>query len=73
MILLYHLNMVVHRSKRMANPKPPLGLRPRTIADRERFMEVSKAIYRYFNTTQLPIPIEWVEEWNELLLRGKGK
>ena len=50
--------------------KPPIGLMPRSIYERnrnnERFSEVCGAISRYY-AEGLPINIEWVEEYNELL------
>jgi len=46
--------------------KPPIGLRPRFMNDTERFNEVTRAIERY-RAAQLKIPIEWVEEYNELI------
>ena len=48
--------------------KPPLGLRPRYIADKQRLNEIRKSIARYY-TTGLPIPIEWIKEYNELVVK----
>ena len=45
--------------------KPPLGLTPRYITSQHRYEEVCGAIRRYFNAS-LTIPIEWIEEHNEL-------
>lgn len=45
---------------------PPLGLIPKNINDAKRFNEVCGALVRYYNAN-LPIEIEWVEEYNELV------
>jgi hypothetical protein len=47
--------------------KPPIGIMPKHIWQENRFMEVCSAITRYYNAS-LPIPIEWVEEYNELVV-----
>ncbi len=49
---------------------PPLGLKPKCIHDEHRAIDISKAIVRYLNN-RLPIPIEWVEEYNELRTKEK--
>jgi hypothetical protein len=46
-------------------PKPPLGLTPKSIVDSKRFQEVSEAIIRYCEA-RLEIPTEWLDEYNEL-------
>ena len=50
--------------------KPPIGLMPRDIHDRntkiERFNQVCGAITRYYQEG-LKIPIDWIEEYNELV------
>ena len=46
--------------------KPPLGLRPKRISDKERLHEVNSAIVRYFDA-DLKIPIQWIEERNQLI------
>ena len=48
------------------NNKPPIGLKPRFIIDEERAKEVKSAIIRYLEA-QIFLPIEWVEEYNELI------
>ena len=48
--------------------KPTLGLRPRYIADKQRLNEIRKSIARYY-TTGLPIPVEWIKEYNELVAK----
>ncbi len=46
--------------------KPPIGLKPKKIVDEERFLEVCAAISRYYNDER-EIPVEWVEEYNQLI------
>lgn len=50
--------------------KPPLGLTPRFIyeekRDVERFNNICDAISRYYSEG-LKLPIEWIEEYNDLL------
>lgn len=46
--------------------KPPLGLRPRLFHNEQRYQEVIQAISRYWNA-DMPLPIEWITEYNELL------
>lgn len=46
--------------------KPPIGLMPKSIHLEKRFYEVCGAITRYYSVGG-KIPIEWVEEYNELL------
>ena len=52
--------------------KPPRGIAPKKIYDDNRFVELSAAIRRYYNT-ETPIPVEWVEEWNEHVKRRKNE
>jgi hypothetical protein len=44
----------------------PIGLIPKWIRQEERLNEVGWAIKRYYDAG-LEIPIEWVEEYNELI------
>ena len=53
----------INREKR---EKPPIGLKPKFIRNLERFREVQEAIARYYNA-EVPIPIDWIEEYNELI------
>jgi hypothetical protein len=57
-------------SKESLINKPPLGLIPKKYYYQKikeaRFIEVSKAIERYYNAG-LEINIEWIEEYNELI------
>ena len=46
--------------------RPPRGLKPKFIHDEHRLKEVSAAIARYTNA-RLPIPSEWIIEYNELI------
>ena len=50
--------------------KPPLGIKPRHIVDSERINEIGEAICRYLNE-DYAIPLEWIEEYNELVGRIK--
>lgn len=45
--------------------KPPIGLIPKYISDRNRAIEIKMAVNRYFEVDK-QIPIEWIEEYNEL-------
>jgi hypothetical protein len=46
--------------------KPPIGLRPKWVSNRERLNEVRGAMVRYYDA-ELKMPIEWIEEYNELI------
>jgi hypothetical protein len=48
--------------------KPPLGLKPRYIAKAHRMNEIKDAVVRYMDAW-LPIPDEWITEYNELAAR----
>ncbi len=52
--------------------KPPLGLIPREFIEYDRYIEICKAIVRYYNAN-IPIPIIWIEEYNELVVILKDK
>lgn len=54
----------------MNAPKQPLGLRPRHIVELKRVEEIEAAMKRYLEYKK-PIPIEWIEEYNELTARLK--
>ena len=45
--------------------KPPLGAKPRFLFEDERIAELKAAIARFLDTNW-PIPVELVEEYNEL-------
>jgi hypothetical protein len=46
--------------------KPPLGLVPKWVRQRERYYEICQAIARYYDADK-QIPIEWIVERNDLL------
>lgn len=52
----------------MSTLKPPLGLRPRHIAEAQRMDEIKDAVRRYMDAG-LPLPAEWIAEYNELATR----
>ena len=56
----------------MPQVKPPLGIMPRHIHDEIRRQELGEAIVRYIEAS-LPVPLEWVEEYNELAERELGR
>ena len=45
--------------------RPPLGLTPRWVHEMERFEEIIAAMKRY-SEAGLSVPIEWIEELDEL-------
>lgn len=49
-------------------PKPPLGLKPRQIHEDERLEQIDAAIVRYLHDDKV-VPLEWLEERNELINR----
>lgn len=50
--------------------RPPLGLVPKFVRQGERYLEICEAIARYTDTGN-EIPMEWIEEYNELCLALK--
>ena len=50
--------------------KPPIGLTPKWVIDEKRLKEVRAAIVRYYDA-KLKIPIEWIEEYNDLIGNNK--
>ena len=50
--------------------EPPLGLKPRWLAEEERLEEVDAAIKRYGQVKKM-VPREWTDEWNFLYERKK--
>ncbi|MEK5395991.1 hypothetical protein [Paenibacillus sp. FSL K6-2859] len=48
--------------------KQPLGLKPRYIAEAPRMYEIKDAVVRYMDAG-LPVPTEWLAEYNELAER----
>lgn len=49
----------------------PIGLYPRYLREESRFLEVCAAISRYYNSGT-KIPIDWIEEYNELVVKYPG-
>ena len=47
-------------------PKPPLGLKPKSISDEQRLDEIDAAIERYV-VALYPIPQSWLDERDALL------
>ena len=50
--------------------KPPLGLKPRYVHDAQRKEEIIEAMKR---NASKPIPVEWVEELHEIVVREGAK
>lgn len=50
----------------VSDPRPPLGLRPRYIADAMRAREILEAIDRYLSAGK-KAPSEWIEELSDLV------
>jgi len=48
--------------------KPPLGIMPRYIHDGSRRIDLRKTIIRHLDAHR-EVPLEWVEEFNEITLR----
>jgi len=46
--------------------EPPIGLTPKFVNRLQRLDEVRGAMKRYFDA-ELKIPVQWVEEYNELI------
>jgi hypothetical protein len=54
--------------------KPPIGVTPRFVHDRQRLQEIKNAVSAYMETG-FPIPVEWIKEYNELsqtMKKGRG-
>jgi hypothetical protein len=47
------------------NRKPPIGIMPKYIHDYRRHRELKEAITRFIDA-DLPVPVEWIEEYNNL-------
>lgn len=50
--------------------KPPIGIEPRWLHERNRTEEIIEAIKRY-SLSKEPIPFDWIVELEELM-KGKG-
>lgn len=61
---------VIKTSKIYTTDKPPLGLTPRAIYEKQcvdkRIEDILAAMYRY-SLDDKPVPVEWVNELGELL------
>lgn len=58
---------LVLKEDNMERPvKPPLGVIPKKIWKKQRLEELRGAVERYLEANQR-IPIEWIEEYNQLL------
>lgn len=49
--------------------KSPLGVMPRKFWNEKRRIEIEEAAFRYIESGK-PVPIEWIEEYNELVKGG---
>ena len=54
----------------MENEQPPIGLKPKFVNRLERLDEVKNAMKRYFDAG-LKMPLDWIEEYNDLIDRTK--
>lgn len=52
----------------MNNKKPPIGIQPKFIWEVQRIEDLVSAMNRYINAG-LEIPVEWVENYNELIIK----
>jgi hypothetical protein len=50
--------------------KPPIGLIPKWVRERERLNEIREAIVRYYDS-EMEIPVKWIKEYNELIKLAK--
>ena len=51
---------------------PPLGIKPRFLVAEARFEEIDNAIKRFLSAYR-PIPVEWIEERNEIIEYLQGR
>lgn len=56
----------------LRDQKPPMGLRPKFLADEERIAEINEAIFRYMGAKKI-IPQEWIDEYNSIASSYLGK
>lgn len=70
---------IEHEQAELRADKPPLGISPRGIAilgwASDRKYAIEEAILRYFKHGYTEIPVEWIEEYNDLvkILRNANK
>lgn len=50
--------------------RPPIGLEPQWAHIEQRLTDVREAVNRYMNA-MYPIPVEWIQEYNELVEKHK--
>lgn len=68
-------DFLIYKTKKINSENkqsPPVGLKPKFINRLERLNYVKGEMTRYFNSG-LEVPIEWVEEYNELINEIKKK
>lgn len=46
--------------------QPPIGIKPKYIHDEQRFYELKLAIRRFLDAS-VEIPLEWINEYNDLI------
>jgi hypothetical protein len=61
--------MTILREQIKQAARPRIGVMPKKLHRKIRFYEVCSAISRYYSAGK-KIPIEWVEEYNELVDEG---
>lgn len=61
-----NLNNIIVETETVSPIKPPLGILPKKFHDEKRFKDLHDAVLRYFDA-RIPVPSEWIEEYNELL------
>lgn len=59
-------------TKIMDNNRPPVGITPTFTYIEPRMLEIQRAMNRYM-AEQLPVPGEWIEEYNRLVEIRKSK
>lgn len=52
--------------------EPPLGLKPRYIAEAQRMDDIKDAVKRYMDAGN-PLSNEWIAEYNELAKRREAR
>ena len=52
--------------------RPPLGITPRKFHEEYRISEILSAVVRYMNA-KYKIPIEWIQEYNDLVKNVKDE
>lgn len=61
------MNKILQGGNFMERPvNPPLGIIPKNLWKKQRLKELRDVIVRYLEANQR-VPIEWIEEYNELL------